>query len=68
MGTNGSFIFFLRLPNTKVELDIPVINNYVPTGKIPIDGGVKPHIEVKKSIQDFINNEDTELNTILRLI
>lgn len=68
MGTNGSFMFFLRLPNTKVELDIPVISQYIPTGKTPIDGGVKPHIEIEKNVQDFMNDIDTELETILTLI
>ena len=68
MGTNGSFMFFLRLPNSKVELDIPAINMLVPTDKIAIDGGVQPHIEIKKNAQDFINNIDTEMNTILNMI
>lgn len=68
MGTNGSFMFFLRLPNTKVELDIPVINMYIPTGKKPIDGGVKPDIIIKKNVLDFSKGIDTELNTILNII
>lgn len=68
MGTNGNFMFFLRLPNTKVELDIPVINMYVNTEKKAIDGGVKPHIEITKNAQDFIKNIDTELNAIINLI
>jgi C-terminal processing protease CtpA/Prc len=68
MGTNGSFMFFLRLPNSKVELDIPVINMFVPTNEIAIDGGVKPHIEIKKNVQDFINNIDTELNAVINMI
>jgi C-terminal processing protease CtpA/Prc len=68
LGTNGSFMFFLRLPNTKVELDIPAINMVVSTNKKAIDGGVKPHITIKKNVQDYINNVDTELNTILNLI
>ncbi len=68
LGTNGSYMFFLRLPNTKIELDIPVINMYVPTGTIAIDGGVKPDIEIDKNPQDYFNNIDTELNAILNLI
>ncbi|MDT0605825.1 S41 family peptidase [Croceitalea rosinachiae] len=68
LGTNGGYMFFLRLPNTKVELDIPVIHQYVPTSQKPIDGGVKPHISIEKNAQDFINNQDTELNTLITLI
>lgn len=68
MGTNGSYLFFLRLPNTRLELDIPVINNVIPNGKELIDGGVKPHIMVTKKAKDFINNKDTELGAVLNLI
>ncbi len=68
LGTNGSYMFFLRLPNTKVELDIPVINMFVPTGEKAVDGGVMPDIPIEKNPQDFVNNVDTELNTILNLI
>jgi uncharacterized membrane protein YphA (DoxX/SURF4 family)/C-terminal processing protease CtpA/Prc len=68
LGTNGSFMFFLRLPNTRVELDIPVVGLYVPTGEIAIDGGVKPTIEVEKKPTDFVNNIDTELGAIMNLI
>lgn len=68
LGTNGGSIFFLRLPNTKVELDIPVINMFVQTEEKAIDGGVTPDIAVEKNPQDFVNNVDTELNTILKLI
>lgn len=68
LGTNGGNIFFMRLPNTKVELDIPVIHQYIPTNQKAIDGGLKPHIKVEKNPQDYINNIDTELNTVLNLI
>jgi uncharacterized membrane protein YphA (DoxX/SURF4 family)/C-terminal processing protease CtpA/Prc len=68
LGTNGSYMFFLRLPNTKVELDIPVINMFVATGEKAVDGGVMPDIPIEKNPQDFVNNVDTELNTILNLI
>jgi uncharacterized membrane protein YphA (DoxX/SURF4 family)/C-terminal processing protease CtpA/Prc len=68
LGTNGSYMFFLRLPNTKVELDIPVINMFVLTGEKAVDGGIMPDIPIEKTPQDFVNNVDTELNTILNLI
>ncbi len=68
MGTNGSYMFFLRLPNTRVELDIPVIHNYVLPKQKAEDRGIEPDLAVEKSPQDFINNVDTELNTILNLI
>ncbi|WP_424003683.1 S41 family peptidase [Maribacter sp. IgM3_T14_3] len=68
-GTNGSFMFFLRLPNTKVELDIPVIGMQVEQDAKEIyDGGVIPDLRVEKNAMDYANGIDTELNTILELI
>ena len=68
LGLNGSFIFFLRLPNTKIELDIPVVNMYLPWNSTPIDGGVKPDIEIQKNPKDFVEGIDTELNRLLEII
>ncbi|MBT8219175.1 MAG: hypothetical protein KJP00_05100 [Bacteroidia bacterium] len=69
LGTNGSFIFFLRLPNTRVEMDIPVIHQFVPplSGE-PEDGGIKPDVYVKKNWEDYVNGVDTEVEKILELI
>ncbi|MEO9483868.1 MAG: S41 family peptidase [Ekhidna sp.] len=69
LGTNGSFIFFLRLPNSRIEIDIPVINMYVPpvSGEAK-DAGIKPHIYVEKNWEDLANGVDTELQAVLELI
>ena len=68
-GTNGSFIFFLKLPNTRVELDIPAIGMQVDTGGIiPFDGGVQPDILVEKKVEDYAQGIDTELERILKII
>lgn len=69
LGTNGSYMFFLRLPNTRIEVDIPVINMYVP----PIsgesrDGGIEPDVFVEKSLEDYALGQDTEIKKILELI
>lgn len=69
LGTNGSFIFFLRLPNTGIVVDIPVINLFVqPLSGEPKDGGIVPDISVKKNWKDFVLGKDTELEKILSLI
>lgn len=65
-GTNGGNLFFLNLPNTKIEIDIPLIADF-PLTKQP-DQGILPDIEVKPSIEDVINGVDTELETIRKLI
>lgn len=68
-GTNGNYMFFLRLPNTRVELDIPVMGQQVQSNAKEIfDGGVQPHILVEKNTVDFANGIDTELNAVLDLI
>lgn len=69
LGTNGSFIFFLRLPNTRVEVDIPVVNMFVPSvsGQVR-DGGIIPDIYVEKNDLDLVKNVDTELEAVLQLI
>jgi len=68
LGTNGSFIFFLRLPNTKVVIDIPVIHQYVPISDTPKDGGVQPDILIEPHPEDFINDIDREVMTIIEMI
>ena len=69
LGTNGSFIFFLRLPHTRVELDIPVVHMFVPPASgNAADGGIVPDIPVEKNVSDFVNGVDTEMQRILSLV
>jgi C-terminal processing protease CtpA/Prc len=65
-GINGSQLFFLRLPNSKIEIDIPLIGNY-PVTPQP-DEGVKPDIFVKQTAEDFISGRDTVLETVKKII
>ncbi len=69
LGTNGSFMFFLRLPNTRVEIDIPVIHMFIPplTGEAQ-DGGIQPDVVVEKTWKDIALGKDTEVEKILSLI
>lgn len=65
-GINGGQILFLRLPNSGIEIDMPVMGGFA-YGDQP-DSGVVPDIEVKPSLEDIVNRTDVELNTALRLI
>ncbi|MCK7527145.1 MAG: S41 family peptidase [Ignavibacteriales bacterium] len=65
-GINGSQLFFLRLPNSKIEIDIPLIGNY-PLTPQP-DEGIKPDIFVKQTAEDFISGRDTVLETVKKII
>lgn len=64
-GTNGGGIFFLTLPNTKVEVDIPIFGSY-PLGEMP-DRGVLPDVEVQRTVEDFLKGRDVELEKVLEL-
>ncbi|MEM1326520.1 MAG: S41 family peptidase [Bacteroidota bacterium] len=69
LGTNGSFIFFLRLPNTGVEVDIPAIHMVVPPleGQAR-DGGIEPDVVVRRNWEDVISGTDSELERVLAMI
>ncbi|MFK7947555.1 MAG: S41 family peptidase [Saprospiraceae bacterium] len=65
-GITGGRMFFLNLPNSKIELDIPLISAPVDYN-IP-DEGIKPDVIVERSVNDIINGIDTEVETIKTLI
>ncbi len=65
-GLNGGYIFFLRLPNSRVELDIPVFGiNILKDTPDTNDGGIQPDVAVEKNIEDLIYEKDTELQVVL---
>lgn len=68
-GVNGSHFFFHRLPNSKVEIDIPIFNTTMQeiTSSTP-NGGIVPDLIVEKNIPDLINGVDTELEATLNYI
>lgn len=66
-GPIGGQIFYLRLPNTHMELDLPVMRSFVPMKypqKLKKDRGVIPDIAVKKSVADIAKGIDTELTFV----
>ncbi|MCB9274166.1 MAG: hypothetical protein H6564_09010 [Lewinellaceae bacterium] len=65
-GINGGRIAFLHLPNTGIELDLPLIGSF-PLEPQPA-GGIEPDIYVQPNIGDFLNGTDTELETAKALI
>jgi Peptidase family S41 len=65
-GINGGNYFFLNLPNSKVEIDIPV---YFQAPLTPQkDASVVPDVVVKKEVNDIGNGFDREIDAIKRLI
>lgn len=62
-------MFFHSLPNSGVELDIPVFGiNILKDTPETYDGGIRPDVVVEKSIEDLIAGDDTEMKVVLELI
>ena len=65
-GLNGGQFFFLNLPYSKFEIDIPIIWG-APTTNRP-DEGVKPDYEIKSNQKDIYYGIDTQLRFALSQI
>ena len=65
-GINGGNYFFLSLPNSKVEIDIPVY--FASPLKPQKDESVIPDISVKRQADDIGNKFDRELFVIKEII
>jgi C-terminal processing protease CtpA/Prc len=63
MGINGGQIFFLTLPKTQLEIDIPLIG-YYPSANLD-DQGIMPDIEVQPTIEDFKKKTDVHIKYIV---
>lgn len=61
-GINGGAFFFLRLPNSKIEVDLPLIG-FFPEGEAA-DAGLQPDILVAPKVEDIARGVDTELSTL----
>jgi hypothetical protein len=64
-GLNGGQTAFLRLPNSGIELDIPLLGTFFAEAA---EGGVDPDISVPPTVEDLINGQDAALNAILQRI
>ena len=65
-GINGGNYYFLRLPNSQVEIDIPVY--FQSPLKPQKDESIIPDVIVKKDVSDIGNNYDREIMTVKTLI
>ena len=65
-GITGGQFFFLRLPHSKLEMDIPLIAGYPLTEQS--DEGLAPDVYVPPRVEDIINGVDTELEAVKALI
>jgi C-terminal processing protease CtpA/Prc len=65
-GINGGAFFFLRLPNSRIEMDLPLVGQFPPTPQP--DGGVAPDIAVPRTVEDVQRGVDAELAAALAAI
>lgn len=61
-GINGGAFFFLRLPHSGLELDLPLIGQF-PDGNRP-DAGLQPDIVVVPTVKDIARGGDAELEAV----
>ena len=59
-GINGGAFFFVRLPGTGLEVDLPLIG-YYPRGPLRPDAGLEPDILVSETIEDITEGRDRAL-------
>lgn len=65
-GINGSAFFFVRLPRTGLEVDLPLVAG-MPRGTEP-DAGVEPDIVVTPTPAQIAAGTDAELAEVLKRI
>ena len=65
-GINGGAFFFLRLPNSHLEADLPLIARF-PTGDMP-DAGLLPDVPVQRTAAGIAAGRDEELEAARRLL
>lgn len=59
-GINGGAYFFVRLPESGLEFDLP-LKGYFPEGPMPPDAGVVPDIKVTMTAADIANGDDRQI-------
>lgn len=65
-GINGGAYFFVRLPASGIEFDVPLIG-YFPPGERP-DAGVEPDVAVPRSVAEIAGGTDSCLASALAWI
>lgn len=64
-GLNGGQMFFLHLPNSQIEIDLPILYYYHKNSK---DEGVIPDYIVKSKVKDLASGVDTQMEYTKLLI
>jgi len=68
-GLNAGFLFFLRLPHSRVEIDVPILNMKIPLGdSANPDRGILPDIPLSNEPADILTGTDSVLQKLLEHI
>lgn len=67
-GITGGAFFFLRLPHTGIEIDVPLIGQFPMSSTQVPDAGVEPDLPVRPTIEDVSTGRDMELEAVLARI
>ena len=67
-GITASAMFFMVLPNTKIEVDVPLIGTDYEVAKTRPDAGISPDVYVKPNIDDAVKGVDTEMEVVKKMI
>jgi len=59
-------MFFLKLPNSQVEVDIPLIGSYLQEDVK--DEGIMPDIFVEETLEDILSGKDKYIETVLEIM
>lgn len=65
-GINGGAFFFLRLPNSGIEMDLPLIGQFPATDEP--DAGIEPDVAVRVTAADIAAGGDPEMAAVLALL
>ena len=65
-GINGGAFYFLRLPNSGVEVDLPLIGLFPPDDRP--DAGLTPDIIVRVTSTDIAEGRDPEVAAVRKLV
>lgn len=68
-GINGGAFYFVRLPRSRIEFDLPLIAQFPPaSAPLPPDGGLAPDLLVPRTVAAVASGEDLELAAVRRAL